>query len=79
MGSVTDFIPKEEAFDAETTAIVCAAFDRACRALHDTGQPEIVREVIAKRIIEFAGHGERDPDKLCQTTLASLGLIRKAL
>jgi hypothetical protein len=27
------------------------AFEAACRALHDTGRPQIVYDVIAKRII----------------------------
>ena len=74
MGSIIDFIPADRAFDAEATACICAAFDKACRDLHDGGQPEIVREVIAKRMIEIAGRGERDPQKLSDATLASLGL-----
>jgi hypothetical protein len=37
------------------------AFDRACHSLHDIGQPDLVREIIAKRIIEVARDGERDP------------------
>jgi hypothetical protein len=32
------------------------------------------REMIAKRMIEIAGRGERDPQKLSDATLASLGL-----
>jgi hypothetical protein len=36
------------------------AFDDACKELHDTGQPPIVYEVIAKRIIDAAKNGERD-------------------
>jgi hypothetical protein len=37
------------------------AFDCACRSL----QVGSVREIIAKRIIEVAREGERDPDRLC--------------
>jgi hypothetical protein len=37
------------------------AFDAACADLHDDGQPALVREIIAKRIIEAAKTGERDP------------------
>jgi hypothetical protein len=33
------------------------AFDAACEELHDTGQPEIVLEVIAERIITVAKTG----------------------
>lgn len=50
------------------------AFRRACRSLHDTGQPEIVQEVLAKRIIYFAKAGELDPRELCEKALKALGL-----
>ena len=43
-------------------------------ALHDTGQPENVQEVIAKRIIDIAETGERDPDKMCERVLLTFGL-----
>ena len=62
---------------SETTALICQAFDKVCRALHDRGQPDSVREVIAKRVIEIAGRGERDPDKMCEAALTSLGLVPK--
>ena len=35
------------------------AFDAACEGLQDGGQPDLVREIIAKRIIEAAKKGER--------------------
>ena len=35
------------------------AFDAACKGLRDTGQPIVVQEVIAKRIIKAAMKGER--------------------
>ena len=50
------------------------AFDKAARSLHDRGQPAIVQEVIAKRIIEIAKTGERDPDKLALLALQKMGL-----
>ena len=37
-------------------------------------QPEIVREIIARRIIDPAGKGERDPERLSRAALAQLGL-----
>ena len=50
------------------------AFDRACHSLHDIGQPDlVVREIIAKRIIEVARDGERDPDELCVRAVKALG------
>jgi hypothetical protein len=49
------------------------AFDAACKELHDRGQPAVVYEVIAKRIIEAARKGERDPGRLRNAGLAALG------
>ncbi len=64
---------REAAFDAKVTYAMGEAFDCACRALHDQGQPDIVQEVIAKRIIELAKAGEHDPDRLCERVLKALG------
>jgi hypothetical protein len=51
-----------EEFDYEVRQAMGAAFNDACKALDDTGQPPIVRDVMASRIIEAARQGERDPD-----------------
>ena len=56
-------------FDPGALAAMAEAFDAACKALDDTGQPQIVREVIAQRIIEAASHGERDPVRLREAAL----------
>jgi hypothetical protein len=56
-------------FDPEALAAMGEAFDAACKALEDTGQPQIVREVIAQRIIEAASRGERDPVRLVEAAL----------
>jgi hypothetical protein len=37
---------------AETTKLLGLAFDEACRDLHD--QPDLVKKIIAKRIVEAA-------------------------
>jgi hypothetical protein len=60
-------------FDDQVTQIMGEAFDRACNELHDKGQPEIVYEVIAKRIVEAVRNGERDPIRLRNAGLAALG------
>jgi hypothetical protein len=43
------------------------------KTFHDTGQPTIVYEVIAKRIIDAAKNGERDPVRLRNAGLTALG------
>jgi hypothetical protein len=55
------------------------AFDAACAGLQDGGQPDLVREIIAKRIIEAAKKGERDPVRLRNAGLATLGYDREAI
>jgi hypothetical protein len=62
--------------DAETTRAMDDAFDQICQHLQDTGQPEIVREVIANKIIDAAKRGERDPGRLRDIVLGSFGLQR---
>jgi hypothetical protein len=59
-------------YDPETVQILCTAYDRAKKELHDKGQPEIVKEIIARRILALAEQGERDPERLCAGALSSL-------
>jgi hypothetical protein len=44
--------------------VMSEAFEAALKDLQDTGQPEVVREAIALRIIAAARFGERDPVRL---------------
>jgi hypothetical protein len=60
-------------FAPETVAVMASAYEKARKSLHDKGQPWIVQEVIAARIIAAARSGERDPDRLCRTALSALG------
>jgi hypothetical protein len=63
-------------FDSDMVNVLGKAYDSATTALHDTGQSPVVREVLARRIIEIAKTGERDPQRLSQLALAALGLER---
>ena len=74
MSQILNFIPANTTFDPDTAAMLGAAFDKTIAALHDSGQPEIVREAIAKHIVALAAKGERNPDLLCKAALATLGL-----
>jgi hypothetical protein len=51
-------------FEPEAIAAMTEAFEAACEVHHDDGPPEVVREVIARRIIAAATFGERDPVRL---------------
>jgi hypothetical protein len=76
MNSILPFF-QDASFDAETTRAMGEAFDAACKELHDKGQPAVVKELIAKQIIEAARRGERDPVRLCEAALRTLGIKRR--
>jgi hypothetical protein len=67
---------KDGSFDPDTTRAMGEAFDRARKQLHDRGQPDVVQEIIARRIIDIARTGERDPDTMCKRALAAFGIDR---
>jgi hypothetical protein len=60
------------AFEPETIVLMSEVFDAACAELQDTGQPQIVLEVIAERIIAAARNGVRDPVRLREAALAGM-------
>ena len=60
-------------FGPSEIALMSEAFEKACKSLHDRGQPAIVNEIIAERIIALAQRGELDPNELCAGALAALG------
>jgi hypothetical protein len=63
---------KSGVFEPEAIAVMSEAFDAACKELNDAGQPDVVLEVIADRIIAAATIGERDPVRLRKAALAGL-------
>ena len=78
MATILQFVRKAGAtFDDQLLAIMGKADDAALKELHDAGQPQIVYEIIATRIIDAAKRGERDPVRLRDVGLAALGLNGK--
>jgi hypothetical protein len=68
------FIDKDSlvgVFDDRATKVIGEAFDAACKHLDGAGQHTY--EVIARRIIEAAKSGERDPEKLRDWALTAFG------
>ena len=58
------------AFEPEATAAMGKAFDAACKELHEVGQLQMVRKVVAQRIIAAARRGELDPVRLRTAALS---------
>jgi hypothetical protein len=61
-------------FDPEQVRVMGQAYDKALQALHDRGQPDIVMEVLAKRVIAIVETGLRDPDQICARALEAFGI-----
>ena len=61
-------------FDEATTALIGQAFDQICKGLPQGHSDPISRDIVAKRIIYLASHGERDPGKMGREALICLGL-----
>jgi hypothetical protein len=60
-------------FDPSEIALLNESYEKARKSLHDKGQPAIVNEIIAERIIALARGGELDPNELCAGALSALG------
>ena len=56
-------------FQPEAIVAMRTACEASLKELRDTGQPKLVLEIIAERIIAAAGTGERDPVRLREAAL----------
>jgi hypothetical protein len=59
-------------FEPEVIAVMTEAFEAARKEFHDPNHPPTLLEIIAERIIDTAGKGELDPDRLREAALAGL-------
>jgi hypothetical protein len=71
-----DPFTKHGVFGPEATASMGEAFDAACRELRGAGQFQIVRRIVAQRIIAAARGGELDPVRLRKAALSGLALTK---
>lgn len=61
----------------DATGALSAAYEIACRSLYSKRPAPTVQSVLAKRIVESAQLGERDPDRLAGMALSKLSLFHK--
>jgi hypothetical protein len=66
-------VPSFANFDPETAATLSAAYDEAIARVID--QPDVVLELIAKRLVALATTGERNIHKLCDEALIAEGFL----
>jgi len=75
MAMPIDPFSEQGAFEPEATAAMGEAFDTACEELCD-GRLQMVRKVVAQRIIAAARRGELDPIRLRASALSGLPLAK---
>jgi hypothetical protein len=63
------------AFEPETLALLTRAYEFALARI-GPNQPPIVLETIAKHIVEIAGRGERDPQKMVEFAVRGISPAR---
>jgi hypothetical protein len=65
---------QESAFSPEDIDRIAAAYEAALKILHLPDRNDPVTEIVAKRIIEIAQSGIRDPAKICADAIKGLGI-----
>jgi hypothetical protein len=67
---------EQGAFAPEATAAMGEAFDAACKELREVGRLQMIRKVLAHRIVAAARKGELDPARLRAAALSGLPLTK---
>jgi hypothetical protein len=68
---LTPFL-KEATFDPEAIKAMTTAFEAVCEALKLVIRSDPVTEIVARKVIEVAGTGERDPERIRDLVLLAL-------
>jgi hypothetical protein len=64
---------QDATFDPEAIEIMSAAYNGVCKVLNLADRNDPLTALVAKKIIELASRGERDPDLICREALIALG------
>ena len=63
---------QSKAFEPEAITMMTSAYADVCQALGVSDTDHLQTDVVAKKVIEFAQRGERDPGRLRDCVLAAL-------
>lgn len=66
---------KNKAFEPETISVMTSAYAEVCRTL-GVNDRDHAADVVAKKVIEFAQRGERNPDRLREHVLQAMQTAR---
>jgi hypothetical protein len=67
---IRQFVPNAS-FNPEVVSLMALGFEKARRSLQLSGQ-KVVREAVARKIIELTQKGERDPVRMSEWTVKKL-------
>jgi hypothetical protein len=68
---LTPFL-KEATFDPEAVKAMSAAFEAVCQSLQLVNRSDALTEIVARKVIEVAGTGERDAVRIRDLVLLAL-------
>ena len=71
-------VSKNSVFDPEAVKALASAFEDVCAALQLTDRNDPRATIVARKIIEHARCGERDPIRLCEAVLLELSAAADA-
>jgi hypothetical protein len=63
---------KEAVFDPKAIESMSTAFEAVCKSLQLVTRDDRITEIIARKVIEVAGTGERDPDRIQELVLLAM-------
>jgi hypothetical protein len=71
--------PGEGVFDQSAIHAMVAAFEACCRSLRLEDRADPMTEIVARQVIEVAGTGESDPQRICGLVLLALSEDRRTV
>jgi hypothetical protein len=66
-------VRREAVFSPEEVSAITKAFEAALQRMGLVNRSDLVAETVARKIIDLARTGERDPDRLCDQVLTIYG------
>jgi hypothetical protein len=63
---------RNKAFEPEAVTMMTGVYDGVCEALQLNSDDALEADAVAKKVIEFAQRGERDPARLRDSVLEAL-------
>jgi hypothetical protein len=68
---LTPFL-REATFDPKAIEAMSAAFEAVCASLQLVNRSDPITEIVARKVIEVAGTGELDPERIRELVLLAL-------